>query len=124
MTTATQRRILEALQTKATIDPAEEVAVRIKFLQDYLIYSQRNGFVLSISGGQDSSLAGRLCQMTVEKLREQTGREYVFLALRLPYGKQQDEEDAQRSLRFIAPDMIYAVNIQPAVDRAVASFEE
>jgi NAD+ synthase len=124
MTTAIQRRILETLQTKATIDPAEEVAARIKFLQDYLTYSQRNGFVLSISGGQDSSLAGRLCQMAVEQLREQTGKKYVFLALRLPYGKQQDEEDAQRALRFIAPDMIYTVNIQPAVDRAVASFEE
>lgn len=124
MITATQRRILEALETKATIDPAEEVAVRIKFLQDYLTYSQRNGFVLSISGGQDSCLAGRLCQMAVEKLREQTGRAYAFLALRLPYGRQQDEEDAQRALHFIAPDTMYTVNIQPAVDRAMASFEE
>jgi NAD+ synthase len=48
----------------------------------------------------------------------------VFLALRLPYGRQQDEEDAQRALHFIAPDTMYTVNIQPAVDRAMASFEE
>jgi 2-methylisocitrate lyase-like PEP mutase family enzyme len=37
---------------------------------------------------------------------------------------QQDEEDAQRALQFIAPDKTYSVNIQPAVDSAVASFEE
>jgi len=124
MTTTTQHRIREVLHTKATIEPAEEVAVRVQFLQDYLTSSQRNGFVLSISGGQDSCLAGRLCQMAVEKLREQTGRAYMFLALRLPYGRQQDEEDAQRALRFIAPDKMYTVNIQSAVDHAVASFEE
>ncbi len=115
MTTAAQGRIIDALHTKAKIDPAEEVAFRVKFLQDYLTHSQRNGFVLSISGGQDSCLAGRLCQMAVEKLREHTGRAYVFIALRLPYGIQHDEEDAQRALQFIAPDKTYTVKIQPAV---------
>src|SRR5215469_2424891 len=124
MTPTTHRRIIDTFQTKATIDPAEEVAFRVKFLQDYVTHSQRNGFVLSISGGQDSALAGRLCQMAVEKLREQKGGAYVFIALRLPYGVQRDEEDAQRALHFIAPDKMYTINIQPAVDSAVASFEE
>jgi NAD+ synthase len=59
----------------------------------------------------------------MERLREQTGEDYVFIALRLPYGVQQDEEDAQRALRFIAPDKTYTVNIQAAVDSAVAAFE-
>jgi NAD+ synthase len=124
MGTATQDRIIDALGVKATIDPAEEVAARVTFLQDYLTRSRRNGFVLGISGGQDSCLAGRLCQMAVEQLRERTGRSYLFIALRLPYGVQRDEEDAQRALRFIAPDKTYTVNIQPAVDGAVAAFEE
>jgi NAD+ synthase len=124
MTTAKKRRIMEALQTKAVIDPAQEVAFRVQFLKDYLISSGRNGFVLSISGGQDSALAGRLCQLAVEELRTQTGKGYLFLALRLPYGIQRDEEDAQRALQFIAPDTIYTVNIQPAVDGAIASFEK
>jgi NAD+ synthase len=124
MTTLKQGRIIETLHTKPTIDPAEEVAFRVKFLQGYLTHSHRNGFVLSISGGQDSCLAGRLCQIAVEKLREQKGGEYMFIALRLPYGMQQDEEDAQRALHFIAPDKTYTVNIQSAVDSAVASFEE
>jgi NAD+ synthase len=124
MTTAKQRRIMEALHTKAAIDPAQEVAFRVQFLQDYLLASGRNGFVLSISGGQDSALAGRFCQLAVEELRTQTGQDYLFIALRLPYGIQRDEEDAQRALHFIVPDRIYTINIQPAVDSAVASFEK
>ena len=124
MTTAKQRRIMEALHTKAAIDSAQKVASRVQFLKDYLLSSHRNGFVLSISGGQDSALAGRLCQLAVEELRTQTGQDYLFLALRLPYGIQRDEEDAQRALHFIAPDKIYTVNIQPAVDSAIVSFEK
>src|SRR5215813_9701739 len=124
MATAKQREIIAALQVKPEIDPAEEAARRMQFLQDYLTHSQRGGLVLSISGGQDSALAGRLCQMAVERLREQRAPDYRFIALRLPYGRQQDEEDAQRALQFIAPDQTYTVNIQSAVDSAVAAFEE
>ncbi|MDQ2906730.1 MAG: ammonia-dependent NAD(+) synthetase [Chloroflexota bacterium] len=124
MATPGQARIIETLHTKATIEPAEEVALRVNFLKDYVTHSGMHGFVLGISGGQDSSLAGRLCQIAVEKLRTLSGKEYVFIALRLPYGSQRDEEDAQRALHFIAPDKIYSVNIQPAVDSALASFEE
>jgi NAD+ synthase len=124
MATATQRQIIAALQVKAEIDPAEEVAVRIRFVQDYLTYAQRDALILSISGGQDSALAGRLCQMAVEQLRHRRARDYRFIALRLPYGRQQDEEDAQRAVRFVAPDQTYTVNIQSAVDSAVAAFEE
>lgn len=123
MTTTQQEQIIETLHTKATIDPAEEVAFRVKFLKNYVTYSRMSGLVLSISGGQDSCLAGRLCQLAVEELRTQTGKDYLFIALRLPYGVQRDEEDAQRALRFIAPDKTYTVNIQPAVDSAVVSFE-
>jgi NAD+ synthase len=62
--------------------------------------------------------------MAVEQLRDRRARDYRFIALRLPYGRQHDEEDAQRALRFIAPDQTYTVNIQFAVDSAVAAFEE
>ena len=124
MATAKQREIIAALQVKPEIDPAEEVARRIQFLQDYVTHSQHVGLVLSISGGQDSALAGRLCQMAVERLRERRAQDYRFIALRLPYGRQQDEEDAQRALRFVAPDQTYTVNIQSAVDSAIAAMEE
>lgn len=124
MTTAKQRHIIETLHTKTAIEPAQEVAFRVQFLKDYLVHSGLNGFVLSISGGQDSSLAGRLCQLAAEELRTETGKDHYFIALRLPYGVQRDEADAQQALRFIAPDRVYTINIQPAVDSAVAAFEK
>lgn len=119
-----QHQVIEALHARATIDPAAEVAFRVRFLQDYLTFSGRNGFVLGISGGQDSCLAGRLCQLAVEQLRQQMGKDHLFIALRLPYGVQRDEEDALLALRFIAPDKTYTVNVQGAVDSAVAAFDE
>jgi NAD+ synthase len=124
MATAKQRGIVAALHVKPEIDPAAEAAWRIQFVQDYLTQSHSGGLVLSISGGQDSALAGRLCQMAVERLRERRAGDYRFIALRLPYGRQQDEADAQLALRFVAPDQTYVVNIQSAVDSAVAAFEE
>ena len=38
----------------------------------------------------------------------------------LPYGVQADEDDAQRALTFIKPDVSLAVNIKEAVDGQVA----
>lgn len=121
---ALQEKIIDMLHVKPSINAEREVRDRIQFLKDYLLHTDKNGFVLGISGGQDSSLTGRLCQMAVEELRQETGRsDYLFIALRLPYGIQQDEEDAQRSLRFIQPDKAYVVNIKTSVDAAVQSFE-
>ena len=117
------KQIIEALNTKPLIDSTEEIRFRINFLKEYLTYTGMKGFVLGISGGQDSSLAGRLCQLAVEELRAQTGKEYLFIALRLPYGIQKDEEDARQALAFINPDKVYTVNIKPAVDSAVSSVE-
>ena len=122
--TPTQQQIIQDLHVKPTVEPQEEVRLRIDFLKGYVKFSGMKGFVLGISGGQDSSLAGRLCQLAAEELREETGEDYTFIALRLPYGVQHDEEDAQRALRFIRPDKSYIVNIKPAVDGAVQSFEE
>jgi NAD+ synthase len=117
-----QRQIIRDLNVKPQIVPDEELRFRIDFLKGYLRHTTMNGFVLGISGGQDSSLAGRLCQLAVEELRQETGDDYVFIALRLPYGEQKDEEDAQRALKFIQPDKTFTVNIKPAVDAAVESF--
>lgn len=125
MNKPTQRQIIEALHAKPAVVPEKEVRFRIDFLKDYLRFSGMKGLVLGISGGQDSSLAGRLCQLAVEELRAETGDDqYTFVALRLPYGVQHDEEDAQRALNFIRPDRSYVVNVKPAVDGAVRSFEE
>jgi NAD+ synthase len=120
----TQDEIIDELHVKKRIVPHEEIRFRVDFLKAYVRFAGMKGFVLGISGGQDSSLAGRLCQIAVEELRQEGDDTYLFIALRLPYGVQHDEEDALRALRFIRPDRSYVVNIKGAVDGAVQSFEE
>lgn len=110
-----QKQIMEELHIHSTIHPKEEVRKRIDFLKQYLLQTRAKGFVLGISGGQDSSLAGRLSQLAVEELRHE-GQKALFIAVRLPYGVQHDEEDARRSLAFIKADREYVFNIKEAVD--------
>lgn len=71
--------------------------------------------MLGISGGVDSSVTGRLCQLAVEQLRS-SGMQIRFIAMRLPYGVQADQADAQRALSFIDPDEILVTDIKPAAD--------
>jgi NAD+ synthase len=119
-----QQQIMEELHVQPEIVPADEIRARINFLKEYVVHCGMNGYVLGISGGQDSSLAGRLAQLAVEELRQETNKEYVFIAVRLPYGVQKDEEDAQRALKFIQPDRTITVNIKPAVDASYQAFQE
>lgn len=112
-------RILKELGAKPTIDPAAEVRARVDFLKAYLRSTPVKGFVLGISGGQDSTLTGRLCQLAAEELRAE-GAEAEFVAVRLPYGVQADEHDAQISLKFIRPDRSVTVNIKPSAEAAAA----
>lgn len=117
-----QKEIIEALHIKPQINPAEEVRKRIDFLKNYLLKTKAKGYVLGISGGQDSTLAGRLTQLAVEELRKE-GHEALFIAVRLPYGVQQDEEDAQRSLSFIKADRDYVFNVKAAVDEVKKEYD-
>ncbi|MDY5785820.1 ammonia-dependent NAD(+) synthetase [Corynebacterium sp.] len=110
---STQKGIAEAIGVAPTIDPATEIDARVTFLTDYLQRAGARGFVLGISGGQDSTLAGRLAQLAVEKLRS-GGTDAVFVAVRLPHGVQADEADAQTALDFISPDERVTVNIKEA----------
>ncbi|OTN77432.1 NH(3)-dependent NAD(+) synthetase [Enterococcus sp. 8G7_MSG3316] len=121
-----QQEIIQELGVLPTIDAKEEVRKSIDFLKAYL---QKNPFlhtfVLGISGGQDSSLAGRIAQLTMEEMRSETNNpNYQFIAVRLPYGEQADEEDAKRALDFIKPDISLRVNIKGPVDAEVAAVEE
>src|SRR5699024_7113096 len=111
----TQKRIINALGVKSTIDPAKEIRRRIDFLKKYCRESGSNGFVLGISGGQDSLLAGKLAQLAVNELRDE-GYSSTFVALRLPHGIQQDEGDAELSLEFIQPDEVVTFNIEQTVE--------
>lgn len=110
-----QQEIIRALGVSPVIDAREQLEVRVDFLVDYTKAAKSRGFVLGISGGQDSSLAGRLCQLAVERLIAE-GIPAEFIAVRLPYAVQKDEEDAQLALTFIRPQRIVAFNIQRAVD--------
>lgn len=120
-----QATIIKKLQVKPEIDPATEVEQRVQFIQEYLKTTGMKTLVLGISGGQDSSLAGRLSQLAVEGLRQATSDDqYQFIAVRLPYGEQADESDAMFAINaFIKPDRMVRVNIQPATDAMVASLQ-
>lgn len=118
-----QRQIIGSLGAVPRIEPSAEIERRVSFLTEYArALPTVRGFVLGISGGQDSSLAGRLAQLAVERLRK-TGRDVTFTAVRLPYGVQADEADAQLALSFIRPDHAVTVDIRPSVDALVLSVE-
>jgi len=116
-----QREIIEALGVQPEIDPAAEVARRLDFLVDYLRATGARGLVLGISGGQDSTLAGRLAQLAVERIRAEGG-DATFTAVRLPYAVQADEDDAQLALDFIRPDDTVVFDIAPAVDGVATEY--
>ncbi|WP_338892924.1 ammonia-dependent NAD(+) synthetase [Rhodococcus sovatensis] len=113
-------RILRELAVQSSIDPVTEITRRVEFLKAYLRSTPAKGFVLGISGGQDSTLTGALCQRAAAELRAD-GAEAQFLAVRLPYGVQADEADATVSLEFIAPDRTVTVNIKAAADAAASA---
>ncbi|MDF1509834.1 ammonia-dependent NAD(+) synthetase [Robertmurraya sp. DFI.2.37] len=117
-----QQRIIKELSVQSAIEPKEEITKRVHFLKEYLKKTKANGFVLGISGGQDSSLAGRLAQLAVEQLRTE-GFSVKFVAVRLPYGVQKDEDDAQKALRFIRPDESYSFNVKDAVDAVKVEYD-
>ena len=117
-----QKTIIDEMGVKPTIDPAAEVERRVQFLCDYLTASHTKGFVLGISGGIDSTLAGRLAQLAVERLRSE-GVEADFVAIRLPHGVQADEADAAAAMDWIAASTEMTINIKPATDGMEAAFE-
>ncbi|WP_439029896.1 ammonia-dependent NAD(+) synthetase [Gordonia terrae] len=110
-----QRDIIDALRVKPTIDPADEVERRVAFLVDYLRASGAKGYVLGLSGGVDSTLAGRLAQLAAEKVRADGG-DAVFVGVRLPYRVQHDEDDAAAAVDFVAADEVLTINVAPGVD--------
>lgn len=124
-----RERIIAELHVSPDIDPAAEVEARVNFLVDYLAATGARGYVLGISGGQDSTLAGKLAQMAVERVRAESGdadgtANPVFIAVRLPHGVQSDEDDAQTALRFIDPDESVTVDIEPATAAMNAAVSE
>ena len=121
-----QQQIIEELRVLPVIDTQQEIRRTIDFLKGYAQkHSFVKGFVLGISGGQDSTLAGKLTQLAVNELNAEAGEEnYSFWAVRLPYGIQADEADCDDALAFIEPTKTYTVNVKPAVDAGVSALHD
>lgn len=110
-------QILSEMRVQAEIDPEFEIARRVEFIKTCLQKSTLKTLVLGISGGIDSSTCGRLAQIAIDELNEaDPGQDYEFIAIRLPYGEQADEQDAQASIAFIEPSKCISLNIKPGTD--------
>ncbi|MCH2057748.1 MAG: ammonia-dependent NAD(+) synthetase [Thalassotalea sp.] len=109
--------IIEEMRVLPEIDVNFEVKRRVEFIKQQLTSSSLKHLVLGISGGVDSSTCGRLAQLAVNELNQEheTG-EYKFIAVRLPYDVQADEDDAQAALSFIQPSHIVTTNIKAGAD--------
>lgn len=117
-----KQQILKEMRVLASIDVASEIQTRINFIKRKLQEAHCHSLVLGISGGVDSSTAGRLCQLAVEQLNhDEETEQYQFIAVRLPYATQKDEDEAQLALQFIRPSHSIAVNVQAGVDGIHAS---
>ncbi len=120
-----QAMIVEEMKVKPSIDSAETIKEMQHFIEQYLhAHTFVKTLVLGISGGQDSTLAGKLVQLAVENMRNASGRDVQFIAMKLPYGVQKDADEVEDALNFIHPDRIVTVNIKPAVDQSVQSLQE
>lgn len=121
-----QKKIVEEMKVTPSIDPKEEIRRSIDFMKAYMQKQAfLKSFVLGISGGQDSTLLGKLAQLAADELKEETGDQtYAFIAVRLPYGVQADESDAMDAIDWIGPDRVMRVDIKPSVDATESSVEE
>jgi NAD+ synthase len=114
-----QTSIIHDLGVAVRFDAGIELTRRVSFLKDYLLATGLRTYVLGISGGIDSTTAAMLAQRAVRELRD-TGHQASFVAVRLPYGQQADEADAQAALDAIGPDQLFTINIKPAAAAMLA----
>ncbi|MCG9781901.1 ammonia-dependent NAD(+) synthetase [Vibrio brasiliensis] len=111
-----EQLIRDEMRVLPSIDPHFEITRRVDFIKKMLQNSGCKSLVLGISGGVDSTTCGRLAQLAVDQLNEESNGGYQFIAVRLPYGEQKDEDEAQLALQFIQPTHSVSVNIKAGVD--------
>lgn len=120
----TKQSIIDEMRVLPNIDPKFEVQRRVSFIKQQLVDAGLRSLVLGISGGIDSCTLGRLAQLAVNELNDQLNNEvtqsehaaYRFIAVRLPYGTQADEADAQASIDFILPSLAITANVKNGAD--------
>ena len=108
--------IIKEMCVLPQIDVESEVLRRVNFIKSQLINAGQRTLVLGISGGVDSCALGRMAQLAVDQLNASESEKYQFVAVRLPYRVQADEQDAQASIDFIKPSQTMSVNVQPGAD--------
>ncbi|WP_117235115.1 ammonia-dependent NAD(+) synthetase [Vibrio maerlii] len=112
-----EQQIREEMKVLPSIDANFEIERRVAFIKKQLVNARCKSLVLGISGGVDSTTCGRLAQLAVNELNKEAGsEEYQFIAVRLPYGEQKDEDEAQIALQFIQPSHSISLNIKAGVD--------
>jgi len=112
-----KQKILQEMCVLADINIENEIERRISFIKSTLKKAYCKTLVLGISGGVDSSTAGRLCQLSIDQLNQEEGtNDYQFVAVRLPYAVQKDEDEAQLAVSFIKPTNCVTVNVQTGAD--------
>ena len=103
-----QQAIINEMKVLPEIDIQFEIRRRIDFIKSTLSTSGLKTLILGISGGVDSSTCGRLAQLAVTELNSELDKDntssFQFIAVRLPYDIQADEDDAQQALNFIQPN--------------------
>ncbi len=111
--------IIDEMKVLPEIDTAFEIKRRIDFIKNKLVQSGLKSLILGISGGIDSSTCGRLAQLAVDALNSEnveSDTKYQFIAVRLPFDVQADEDDAQLALKFIKPSHSLSTNIFAGVE--------
>lgn len=109
--------ILTEMRVQPEIDVNVEIERRTNFIKQTLNAAGQKTLVLGISGGIDSCTCGKLAQRAIDELNaENNSSEYQFIAVRLPYGEQRDEQDAQDSITFINPSRAITLNVKPGTD--------
>ena len=123
-----QQTIIDEMKVLPEIDVAFEIRRRIDFIKKTLTFSGLKTLVLGISGGVDSSTCGRLAQLAITELNNELNGnlspnlspnscpQFQFIAVRLPYDIQADEEDAQQALAFIQPTHCLTTNVLAGVN--------
>ncbi|MDQ1237590.1 MAG: ammonia-dependent NAD(+) synthetase [Wigglesworthia glossinidia] len=95
------------------------------FLISYLKkFTELKTLVVGISGGQDSTLTGKICQEVINDLKQYDLLDYQCIAVRLPYGIQYDEDDCKLAINFIKPDRIINIDIKPIVESSIITLQK
>lgn len=120
---AMQEKIITELGTRPSIIAEEEFQQRSEFLASRINDARARGFVLGISGGQDSLLAA-LIAMRACAIAKANGKTAEFHAVLLPYNRQADRDDALAALEVIQPHHTHDINIGPSTDSFSNSFND